>query len=324
MNTVGKVNPAFDILFPAILTLFLFLFVLYVPIIGALISLFSPLPIIYTSLQNGQKIGFFTLAIVISVLIILIGIRHGLIFFVEYGIIAIVISESIRRDFSIEKTILFCVLFTLVSIPIILLIYLFIQGKNPFTFLIEQMENNIDSSLEIYKNYSMGKSKSSEELKESFERLKGMFIYTFPALIVVGSIISSLLNYIIARHLWIKYISKHASNNRPVTLWYLPDYYVWLFIIAGFMIFLPLDFSKRVGLNLLIIISLIYFFQGLAVTIFFFRKSKIPKFFQGIGYLLIFIQPLIAIIVTAIGLFDIWIDFRKVRKVSHHKSQTKL
>ena len=323
MNAVGKVNLTVDILFPAILTLFLFIFVLYVPIIGAFISLFSPLPIIYTSFKNGQKIGFFTLVVVLSVLVILIGIRHGLIFLVEYGIIAVVISESIRRDFSIEKTILFCVLITLVSIAIILLIYLLIKSKNPYTFLIDQMKVNIDSSLEIYKDLGTGRGKSSEELKESFERLKVMFIYTFPALIVVGSIIISLLNYIIARNLWIKYIYKHSSNNRPLTLWFLPDYYVWVFIIAGFMIFLPLDFSKRIGLNLLIIIFLIYFFQGLAIAIFFLRKSKIPKFFQGIGYLLIFIQPLIAIIVTALGLFDIWADFRKVRKVSHNESQPK-
>lgn len=314
MSQGGRVNPVINIISPTLITLFLFTLVFYVPLIGIFLGLLSPLPIVYTYLQRGEKAGFLTLISVFILLFLLIGVRYGLIFLVEYGIVACVISESIKRDFSIEKTILFCVLGTLASGAFILLVYVLIEAKNPFAFLAEQMKANIDQSLEIYKEFGQSKGKSAEDLTASFERLKNIFIYSFPALIVIGSTIGSLLNYIIARHLWIKYIVKDDSKKRSLLDWSLPDYYVWVFIAAAFMMFLPVDFIRKAGVNLLLVMALVYFFQGLAITFFLFKKAKVPQVLQWIISLFILLQPLFAIVVSAMGLFDIWIDFRKIRK----------
>ena len=328
VNEDGKVNPVVDIILPAVVSLFLFtstFTVPNVPIIGRYLtfleicSLFSPLPIIYTYLKKGGKIGFFTLASVLTVLVISLEIKHALIFLVEYGILAVIISESIKQKFSVEKTILFCVAGFLAGGAVILLISLLLQTGNPYTLLVEQMKAGLDRSLENYISVSAGGSVSIDDLKKSFEQFKKIAVYAFPAFMIVGSIIGSLLNYVAARYFFEKYIIKRSLDRKSFSVWHLPDYYVWGFILAGFLVFLPLDISKKMGINFLIIISFVYLFQGLAITHFLYKKIKVSNLFQRlilplfIVLMILTAGPFIAIIITGVGLFDTWADFRKIR-----------
>ncbi len=102
-------------------------------------------------------------------------------------------------------------------------------------------------------------------------------------------------------------------------MWHLTDYYVWGFILAGFLVLLPLDISQKMGINFLIIISFVYLFQALAITHFLYKKIKVSNLFQRlilplfIVLMILTAGPFIAIIITGVGLFDTWADFRKIR-----------
>jgi uncharacterized protein YybS (DUF2232 family) len=58
----------------------------------------------------------------------------------------------------------------------------------------------------------------------------------------------------------------------------------------------------------------IYFFQGIAIVSFYFEKKRFPKILRGILYGLIALQQLVLLLVIAAGLFDVWIDFRRMKK----------
>lgn len=328
MNEDGKVNPVVDIILPAVVSLFLFtstFTVPNIPIIGRYLtlleicSLFSPLPIVYTYLKKDKRVGLFTLVSVLIALAVLLEIKHALIFFVEYGILAVIISESIKQKFSVEKTVLFCVAGSLAGGTVILLISLLLQAGNPYTFLVEQMKAGLDRSLENYISISAGGSVSIDDLKENFEQFKKIAVYAFPAFMIIGSITSSLLNYATARYFFEKYIIKCSLEKKSFSVWHLPDHYVWGFIVAGFLVFLPMDIFKRMGINFLIIISVVYFLQGLSITHFFYKKIKVSNLFQRlilplfIVLMILTAGPFIAIIITGVGLFDTWADFRKIR-----------
>jgi hypothetical protein len=65
------------------------------------------------------------------------------------------------------------------------------------------------------------------------------------------------------------------------------------------------------GLNIFLVTCFIYLLQGLAIVSFLFQSRKVHLFLRYIFYFFIAVQQMLMIPIIAIGLFDIWIDFRK-------------
>ena len=69
---------------------------------------------------------------------------------------------------------------------------------------------------------------------------------------------------------------------------------------------------KIIGLNGLLILMTIYFFQGIAIASYFFEKKNFPRPLRFFLYTLIAIQQAVLLIVIGLGLFDMWADFRRL------------
>ncbi len=92
--------------------------------------------------------------------------------------------------------------------------------------------------------------------------------------------------------------------------WKCPDWMVGFFIAAGIFILVNYDVIRILGFNLMIVVSQIYFFQGLAIVTAFLTGYNWSKVVRWVVYILIFSQIYIMIAVTALGLFDTWFNFR--------------
>lgn len=68
------------------------------------------------------------------------------------------------------------------------------------------------------------------------------------------------------------------------------------------------------AVNALIVILAIYLFHGLSIVVFFLNKFHVPSWIRLGIYFLIIIQQLFLIVLTFAGLFDQWIDFRKIHR----------
>jgi uncharacterized protein YybS (DUF2232 family) len=68
------------------------------------------------------------------------------------------------------------------------------------------------------------------------------------------------------------------------------------------------------ALNILAIIALLYFLQGLAVLFTVIARQSIAGVLRVILYIMLVLQPYLAALVAAIGIFDLWGDFRTPRK----------
>ena len=90
------------------------------------------------------------------------------------------------------------------------------------------------------------------------------------------------------------------------------EHLVWLFILSGIGLLIPLAEIKFLSLNILAICLFVYFLQGLAIGEFFFHKRKAPFFLRFLFYFLIMIQQYLMLLIAAAGLFDLWLDFRKL------------
>ncbi|MCH7498973.1 MAG: DUF2232 domain-containing protein, partial [Nitrospinae bacterium] len=63
-----------------------------------------------------------------------------------------------------------------------------------------------------------------------------------------------------------------------------------------------------------VILLVLYLFQGLAVVVHILTAKAFSKWVWIVIFALILFQPMFMGVVMGIGLFDIWVDFRKIRK----------
>lgn len=98
--------------------------------------------------------------------------------------------------------------------------------------------------------------------------------------------------------------------------WSASEWLVWLLLASGFGLFIPVGPVSDIALNGFICVAAIYFCQGLAIVGFYFHSLAVPAIVRGIIYFVVFAQPVVASIVCIAGVFDMWIDFRRLKPPS--------
>ncbi len=98
--------------------------------------------------------------------------------------------------------------------------------------------------------------------------------------------------------------------------WSAPEWMVWLLLAGGFGLFIPVSAISDIALNGFICVGAVYFCQGLAIIGFYFQSLAVPSIVRGIIYFVVFAQPVVAALVGIAGVFDMWIDFRRLKPPS--------
>lgn len=101
----------------------------------------------------------------------------------------------------------------------------------------------------------------------------------------------------------------------------LPDALVWISLVTLLVTFV--DFGYRpltvVGMNFLYVVTVLYFFQGLAIIEVFLKAIKAGFFGRFLVYFLMVGQLLP--VVALLGFIDFWIDFRRRIRIAEIKSK---
>lgn len=135
--------------------------------------------------------------------------------------------------------------------------------------------------------------------------IEKLILRIFPALTATG------FGFIV----WLNLLIVAAARRLDLKGWRIPDWIVALFILAALATFAPHPLWQTAGYNLLLVVTLGYFFQGLAIVAFYMHAWRWTGLLRGIIYLLILSQFYIMIAVALGGLFDTWFYFRnRIRK----------
>ncbi len=129
----------------------------------------------------------------------------------------------------------------------------------------------------------------------------------------MSSLVGALINFLAVRFLWLKFYPRNYFEGVEVARWLCPDTGVWVLIgsVAGLIVGEGL--LRTAGMNLTVILLVLYLFQGLAVVAHILTAKAFPKWVWVVIFGLILLQPMFMGVVIGIGLFDIWVDFRKIR-----------
>jgi uncharacterized protein YybS (DUF2232 family) len=300
-----------DIVSGIAITSLIFAISVYMPIIGFFCSLFIPLPTLFYRSKLGRTTGAFIPIITVVVMIaVLGGVSIDILFFVELLLIGFALSEFIERNISVEKTMLYtCGSVILIGIAG-LLFYSNLSNKACYALVTEYVSKNLRLTLEIYENIGVSQE-SIHMISNSLEHIEYVLIRIIPAIIVASTFFVSWTNLLVAKPL-LKGRGIFYPSFGSLKLWKAPEFLVWGIIGCGLLLLLPERTFKFLGLNGLLILLTIYFFQGIAIVSFYFEKKKFPRMLRVFLYSLIALQQVVLIVIIGLGLFDMWINFRKL------------
>ncbi len=144
----------------------------------------------------------------------------------------------------------------------------------------------------------------STDLQVLLERL-------LPGLMVANMGLVAWLNVVLARQL--HFLLGWGEPKPPLYQWVAPEWLIFALLGSGFLLLVPVSEVRSVGLNVLLVLALLYFAQGLAVVATWFQRLGLPKALRIIGYPLMFLNPVFFVIIT-LGLMDLWLDFRRLHR----------
>jgi uncharacterized protein YybS (DUF2232 family) len=98
--------------------------------------------------------------------------------------------------------------------------------------------------------------------------------------------------------------------------WSTPEWLIWVLLTTGFGLFIPVAALDTIALDLFVCVAAVYFCQGLAIMAFYFKVLSMPPAARGLIYFVTIVQPVLAALVCAVGIFDLWIDFRRLKPPS--------
>ena len=303
-----------DIANGVLITSLIFVVSMVIPIVGFFCSLFIPLPTLYYRIKLGRTTGAIipVLGFVIMI-VVLSGFTVDVFFLAQMLLIGFLLGELLESRFSIEKTLLGACAVTVLTGLVSLLIYSVVSGSGPLTILNQYVAQNLELSLALYQ--SMGMSAENIRLFEnSMEKIQYVLVRIIPGLAVASTLLVVWINILLAKTLLKGKTLLHPDYGKLNT-WQAPDVMIWPVIGCGLLMLFENSAIKLIGLNGLMFLLTIYFFQGIAVVAFFFEKKQLPRFFRILLYSLIALQQIVLLGVIAAGLFDIWLDFRKLKQV---------
>jgi uncharacterized protein YybS (DUF2232 family) len=289
-----------------------------VPAAGFILLPLVPQP----ALALAFRQGFAWAALVLLAVSVVLALTVGRELVYIYGVFAVATALLLTllgrlRAIEFLVTTVAAVVFAGVSA---LMLYLFGSWNAMVTDTRASLLQHMMAALDAYEK--MGVSKEGfDGLREQIPRLAESLLQLLPALVFLSLAFMVLINVLL---LCRRFPEKRAEWFGDVKLreWKCPEPLVWGLIACGFALFVPgLELLDALALNLLLVIGACYFAQGIAVIAFFFDKNKVPLFLRGITYALIVLQQILTLLVVGLGLFDLWGDFRRLRKNNLRPSQ---
>jgi hypothetical protein len=230
---------------------------------------------------------------------------------VELSVAGWALGEGLARRWRLERTILVGAAGLLLGSAMALLIAAGGLGLSGAGGLAGQAEAAFQETLRLYRGLGVGEE-SARGLAESWERLRRALGLILPALLVAGSLLNTVVNYLLARAAGAGDGQGAPPVAEAVGSFRLPEALVWVFIGAAALYLAGGGLVRAAGLNLLVAMATLYFLQGISITAFLLRRFGLPRALAALTFLLILVQPMLALLVAGVGLFDIWVSFRRV------------
>ena len=281
------------------------------PLAYILVGVLTPLPVLLTGRRTG---AFAAVGVALTATVVIFSLHPALETFWEnlgfLNLLAMGVLLCVLQSRSVGTA--HAIIITVVALNVIaMLVFLgqaYYLGLTPQKLLAQKI-NEIMATV----NKVLGDHGGSEALVPglSVDHLKVLLGRLLPGLMVVNMGLVAWLNVVLARQLYA--LLGWGEPDPPLYHWVAPEWLIFLLVGAGFLLLVPITAVRFTGLNLLLILAVLYFAQGLAVVANWFHRLGLPRPLRIVGYPLMFLNPVFFVIIT-LGLIDLWLDFRRLHR----------
>jgi len=277
--------------------------------IGVVLNLVVPFPIVYLAMRQGMRPAGLATALVLAALLAIGGMTGLLAYLLQFGTVSLLLPALLLKSWSWDRAVVATLGLTLAIAAAALVIFTAQQEIS----LTESIGQYVDREIELALDLANDSNLSIEQQDQYRAAVTSMGTFlkqTLPAwtITVFGAML-----FLQVFLLSLRAEGRYQVNGPAFSRWSVSEYLVWPLIAAGFAVAFADGIPRLLGLNLLVVFLPIYFLQGLAVVTYFFQKKQVSPMLRAVGYTLIALLNPMPMIVTAIGVFDMWADFRKPR-----------
>ena len=284
----------------------------FIPVIGSICLVFLPMILFFNGTVNDRiktAIAFFIPFSLLFFLSTLLHLNLPTIAIFTMGMAGLFIAQIAAKNGSVEKIIIYPALFIIAAICFYFIYGGFVLSVSPWQLVVKYIAATIQENIKLYSQLPL-KTEDINYIKDNEKNIIDGFTQIFPSLIIITSTLIIWANFLLGKRILGK-----AGITWPkfteLTRWKSPELIIWIFIISGGLFFVPNKDINFFSLNIFLVTCFIYLLQGLAIVSFFFQNKNVPLFFRYLFYFFIAVQQILMIPIIAVGLFDIWIDFRK-------------
>jgi uncharacterized protein YybS (DUF2232 family) len=283
-----------------------------IPLIGGILMMLAPAPILVYAVGRPSPNLRATIAVLLATAFvgILWGPIGGLAYFVSFGLATAIACYMLERRLSFE-------MITAVGAGVMV-------GASVVAALV--MMGGADALIKtVHDELTQGMARGQDFYKllgmqqtippDTQASVISLTMHLSPAFALLVAASSMLLNL---RVFWRWAGPQRLSYSLfgDLSRWSAPEWMIWLLLAGGFGLFIPVSAISDIALNGFICVAAVYFCQGLAIIGFYFQSLAVPSIVRGIIYFVVFAQPVVAALVGVAGVFDMWIDFRRLKPPS--------
>ncbi|CAK8725302.1 DUF2232 domain-containing protein [Candidatus Electrothrix aarhusensis] len=185
------------------------------------------------------------------------------------------------------------------------------SGTNPYLALLSGTDTFMEQIVVVYRTNADLPADVLYNLEQLITEVRMLLPKILPGLLAGMVLITVILNMVIGRVLLLR-LAPEKVFWPPYGDWRLPDKAVWLLISAFVLLLVGQGGVKNVGLSLILVSGLLYFFQGAAVIIHVLNRWNLPRTFRLFVYVILALQRYGMLLVVIVGIADTWADFRKL------------
>ncbi len=277
---------------------------------GMLAALLVPLPAAYVGMRHGTGVAALIVAFVVLTVAGLMGTAAGLGYLIPFGLPSLLLVLFLKRGLDWDRA---------VALSLVLLLVLgglTLQGlaASRQTGVMEivggYLQSEVEQARTILREMELSANQAGQ-LDAALQDMQGQLLQVFPAVALVAYAVL-LFCTLIGLHKLAR--SRYRIAGVPFDQWKVPEIWIWGLILAGGGVLFSSGLPAIAARNLLVLMLAVYFLQGLAIMRFFFRARRISPLMRTLAYVLLAVLNPLQALVAGLGIFDMWIDFRKPRK----------
>ncbi len=293
----------------------------YIPVLGFACFFLLPLPAMFYHVRHGGHAAFIVSALPLLILSLLSwGIHTDTLLMAGMLGYGLLLGNYVKHNAAIEKTIAYPALMILAGAFFIIVLAGNLSGAGPFGLVSDHIQQNLELTVALYKQVE-----ASEEtirmLEASIDRIHYALLAIFPAITAAALLISGWINLLLGR-ITLKAAGFHLPALGRLNVWQAPDSLVWGVIACSLFLLLPFQAPRIIALNILIVVLMVYLFQGFAIISFYFDKKEVPVFIRALIYGAVAIQQFLLLFVIGLGFFDTWLNLRRINAGGNEPSSS--